>query len=189
MGVKCKICGQTFNKMITNTHLKRHDMTVAQYKEDYGIESLTSDEYKQQCSEKLKGENNPNYGNNWTEEMKTNLSKKLQGRESKLKGKTLSEEHKEKMSETKKEKFASGETVPWAKGIKKSQDYKDKVSEGVKLYAENNKEKLQERSKKARQTVRERYGDDYLKEKPQKMRQAKTEESKKKIYTSCKRCQ
>ena len=41
--MKCVICNREF-KAITGKHLKHHNLTVAEYKEEYG--EVVSDEYK-----------------------------------------------------------------------------------------------------------------------------------------------
>jgi hypothetical protein len=146
MSIICKICNKEFKSQITNSHLKNHNITTEDYKKLYGIDSLTSIEYKLKLSEKRKGENNPNYNNKWSQEQKEKLSKKLKGKISSNKGIPMSDEQKQKLSEIKK-------GIPSKlKNIPKSQEQKEKISIGVKKYAEENKELLKERSKKSVQT-------------------------------------
>ena len=72
--VKCKICGRDF-RLITNTHLKTHDITSDEYKKKFPGASLISESYREEISNNSKtmwkdpdfrkansGENNPMYG-------------------------------------------------------------------------------------------------------------------------------
>lgn len=78
-----------------------------------------TDEWKENHSSIMKGENNPFYGKHHTEETKEKLSKCF-------KGKTLSEETRNNIS-----KGHIG-IEPWNKGKELTQEHKDKVSESVK---------------------------------------------------------
>ncbi len=78
-----------------------------------------TDEWKENHSNIMKGENNPFYGKHHTEETKKKLSKCF-------KGKTLSEEARNNIS-----KGHIG-IEPWNKGKELTQEHKDKVSESVK---------------------------------------------------------
>ena len=44
-GVICKVCGAVFSKMITNTHLKSHNMSISDYRALYGSKSHISPYY------------------------------------------------------------------------------------------------------------------------------------------------
>lgn len=41
-----------FSRMITNTHLKAHALTLKTYKKQFGVDSLVSDDYRQENSAK-----------------------------------------------------------------------------------------------------------------------------------------
>lgn len=56
-GVKCEICGKLFDKL-TNTHLKKHDITPTEYKIKYESKTYSEDHYekcKEHYHEFLKG--------------------------------------------------------------------------------------------------------------------------------------
>lgn len=81
--VVCEICGKKVKKL-NNTHLKKHEITLSEYKILYpksliisensylksmenGGKHMKTDHYKNICSEKFKGENNPNHKSKTTE--------------------------------------------------------------------------------------------------------------------------
>lgn len=66
--IKCEICGQEFENVIGWKHLKKHNITTAEYKEKYG--EVASTEYRKLRSEQNQGKNNPNFGNRhkWSQE-------------------------------------------------------------------------------------------------------------------------
>jgi len=176
--VTCKECGEEFKNLITNTHLKIHSMTVDDYRQKYGEDSLYSSSYRSSCSEKVRGENNPNFGNKWSDVQKQSLSEKLTGREAWNKGVAQSDEQKKKQSETKKRMYASGELVNHRKGATHTDEAKRLLSIRQKEYAENNKDEMSKRGKKAYKTMKEKYGEDYFTEHQQKMRSSITKEGK-----------
>ena len=90
----CKICNEEFKSTISWKHLKRHNTTVAEYKEQYG--EVVSDEYKELKRTQSAGENNPNFGkrHKWTDDQRAN---KL-GKPAYNKGKTMSEDQKKVLS-------------------------------------------------------------------------------------------
>jgi len=177
MKVKCRICEKEF-KQITNTHLKRHDMNVDQYVELYGEDSLMSQESRQKMSERMSGDNNPNFGNKWSEDQKRSVSEKLKGREAWNKGISQSQEQRQKQSETKKRMYASGELVSARKGTTHTEETKQLLSTKQKEYAENNKDKMSERGRKSYETMKEKYGEEYLTEHQKKMVSSITEEGR-----------
>jgi hypothetical protein len=159
MSVICKICNREFGSQITNSHLKTHNMTTVDYKNIYGNDSLSCKEYKEKISKNLLGENNPNFNNKWSDEQKSKLSEKLKGRIPPNKGIPMSDEQKNKLSV-----LAKSRPSP-TKGIPKTEEQKKKIAEGVKIYAENNKELLKERAKKSVQTRKDNGYFDSLKNK------------------------
>lgn len=155
MPIKCQECGQEFNKLITSTHLKRHEMTTAQYKAKHGPDSLASPEYRAERSAANSGKNNPNHGNKWTDGQKQSLSEKKQGSIPWNKGKKLTDTTVYKESAARREeKYRRGElqrkTVNWS-----PQDRK-RISQQVTEYAHKNPDEIRKRSEKAAQTRRSR---------------------------------
>lgn len=70
--IECKICNQKFKK-ITNSHLKKHGITVEEYKRRYGDEILSSDATRDKLSKMyFRNENilNLNYTSNGETEVK-----------------------------------------------------------------------------------------------------------------------
>ena len=109
--VRCEICGKEFQK-ITNSHLKKHDITINEYMEQFPNVLLITES----CRKKFSGENGGMYGKHQTEESKQKSREAHLGRhhteEAKLKmsksrlgeknyfyGKHLSKGHKQKISE------------------------------------------------------------------------------------------
>lgn len=93
MTIECRICGQIFEKQVTNKHLKyKHDISVQEYKNMFPGVSLISESLRQQFKERSK---------------KANASRK---------GIPRSQETIEKIKKTISEKIDSGERVPWNKG-------------------------------------------------------------------------
>lgn len=84
--IKCLECGNIYNKQITNSHLKKHNMATADYIEKHGEGSLTSESYRNERSLAMAGENNPNYGNTMSEESKQKISNANRNREGFWKG-------------------------------------------------------------------------------------------------------
>jgi len=140
---------------ITNSHLKTHNMTTSDYKAIYGENSLSSPEYRDRLANARTGKNNPNFGNKWNENTKKSLSKKLKGKVPWNKGKKLEDKHLSIIQNAVKQREEK-----YRKGILKrnihscSDETKLKISQGVKAYAKENKNKLQLRAKKALETKR-----------------------------------
>lgn len=93
--IKCKICNQEFASQITWKHLKKHNLTVAAYKEKYG--EVKSPELKARIREKFSGENNPNWGKQHSNKTKEKISKANTGKTGPNKNKNLSDKTKEKI--------------------------------------------------------------------------------------------
>lgn len=151
MPISCQICSKEFQKQITNSHLKTHNITTRQYKEQYGKNSLSCPEYKKLMSESRSGTNNPNFGNHWTTEAKDNMSAKKKGIIPWNKGVTYDDTTAHKISASKREeKYAAG--ILERKSTKPSEETKAKISAGVVSYAKTNPDKMSERARKAIQT-------------------------------------
>jgi len=99
--MKCKICQKEL-KMITNTHLKLHGITIDEYKKKYG--DLVDDEFRKLKSQQSSGKNNPNFGKKHDAKTRKIISEKLKGREAYNKGIPMTEEQKQKLSQKAKER-------------------------------------------------------------------------------------
>lgn len=155
MPIKCQECGKEFAKLITSTHLKQHEMTTAQYRERHGSDSLASPEYRAERSAANSGENNPNYGNKWSDEQKHALSEKAQGREPWNKGLKLADTTVQRQAAQRREaRYRRGEiqrgTVEWSRADRK------RISQQIKAYARANPDKVHQRAVKAAQTRKKR---------------------------------
>jgi hypothetical protein len=148
MPITCKICGKSFEKLISNSHLKTHNMTTTQYKNQYGTDSLSSPEYRKQLSASRTGENNPNYQNHWSVEQRTTQSKKMQDKVPWNKGKKVSTTDSMRVAvELREQKYRTGELKRKIRTF--SQDQRQHLSLQQKNYAANNPQKMSERAYKA----------------------------------------
>jgi len=93
--IKCKICHQEFDNVIGWKHLKKHNITTAQYKLQYG--QVASDEYRQRRSRMSTGKHNPMFGKKWqwSDEQKDNIK----GRVPHNIGQPMSDNQKEILSQ------------------------------------------------------------------------------------------
>lgn len=145
MSVKCEICHREFQKQITNSHLKSHDITTAAYKILYGDSSLSSPEYKNQLSKTRSGIFNPNFGNKMSDDSKKLISEKRKGIIPWNKGLTHEDTSIQRMAAQKREsRYQSGQLV--RKVNIPSQETKKKISIGVKKYAISNASDIVRRS-------------------------------------------
>lgn len=94
-----------------------------------------TDDKKSERSEKIKGENNPNYGNKWSKKQKEIASEKFKDKYSNennpMYGKKHSNETKERISEKAKERLKDKNNNPMY-GKKHTEDSKKKMSESSK---------------------------------------------------------
>jgi group I intron endonuclease len=93
-----------------------------------------SEEDKLARKNKLKGENNPNYGNKWNDTQRKRMSIQRKGTSSKIKGKTFEElygDEKAKFLKTKMSERAKNQTG------KNNPNYGNKCSEHLKKYYSN----------------------------------------------------
>lgn len=154
MSIICRICNKEFLKQITNSHLKTHNISTADYREKFG--ELTSSTYKNELSISRTGSNNSNYGKKWTEEGRKNLSEKKQNSTPWNKGlKIGSSENLLKAIEQREEKYKNGSLVR-KKGYSLSDERKEKISIGVSNYVINNSEELKARAKKSVETKKKK---------------------------------
>jgi hypothetical protein len=147
--IKCQICKREFKTQITNSHLKVHGSTTAEYKKRFGEDALTSIEYREALSKKRSGKNNHMYGKRHSEDVKKKISENRKG----IQGRVgeYSKEGLESIREAVKrreEKYNSGKLERREYGPV-DEDTKNKISESVKAYAEKNHEELSARAKKS----------------------------------------
>lgn len=156
--IECKECGWLFRNVITHSHLKIHGMTIKQYKQKYGDDSVATDFYRNTRATKALGENNPNYGNTWSDEQKHHLSEiKKNGHQDGTyvvhnKGVPMSDDQKRLLSDIKKKGFADGTYTAPFKGRVHSEENKKILSCRQKEYARSNPAEMSQRAKKAYQT-------------------------------------
>jgi hypothetical protein len=147
--IVCKICNKQFKSIITNSHLKTHELTTDDYKLQYGIDSLSSEEFRIEKSKSVSGENNPMFGNRHTEEAKNLISEKKKGRVTRtgpITGQALN--NLREGIKRREEKYNSGE-MNRAKRLPTSNETKIKISKSIKKYAAENYEELSNRGRKA----------------------------------------
>lgn len=149
--VECKVCGRKMT-MINNTHLKSHGMTIDEYIALHG-NNLVSEEYRRRRSEENSGQNNPNFGNKWTDEQREHLSKLKEGSTPWNKGLTLgSSEARVRAIQQREAKYNTGELMRHKHAH--SDLTRAKISESIKKYASENKAELQQRAIKGAETRR-----------------------------------
>jgi ribosomal protein S27E len=127
--IKCKICGQEFEFMITWKHLKKHNISSKEYKDVYG--DLASESFKKLKSLQNSGKNNPNFGNRMSEQSKLLISSKNSNNVPHNKNKPMPAEQKKILSEKAKIRnkiWQESNTHP-IKGLKRSQDTIDRIKE------------------------------------------------------------
>lgn len=148
MSIKCMICSKEFEKQITNSHLKTHNISTNEYKNIHGKDSLTSDTYKALLAKQRTGTNNPNFNKKWDDEKKLNMSELKKGSVPWNKGKkyTATEKMLDGINQ-REQKYKSGKLI--RSGKSHTDEAKLKISKSVKSYAIQNQEELSNRAKKA----------------------------------------
>jgi len=155
VSITCQICSTEFSTQITNSHLRKHNITTTQYRELYGKDSISCSEYRKRLGENRIGENNPNFGNSWTEEQRKHMSDQKIGLEPWNKGKTYSASEKQKESyRLREEKYKSGELI--RNHVVWSDEQKAHLGAKTIEFAKNNPESMKLRAQKAVQTKIER---------------------------------
>lgn len=155
MPIDCKLCGRQFTKLITSTHLKRHNIKTEEYIKIYGKKSISSEEYRKSRSIKNLGTNNPNYGNKMSDKSKKNISLKNTGKKPWNKGLKFDDTTMQKNSALKREeKYKSGELI--RKVVKHTDQTKIKIARSIKIYAQNNPEELHNRALKSLETKKQK---------------------------------
>jgi ribosomal protein L30E len=153
--IKCQICNREFDKLISSTHLKSHNISSNSYKKLYGNKSLASPEYRAARSAANSGSNNPNYGNSMSKESKQTISDKNSGKTPHNKGIKLTNElalaNLRAGITRREERYFEGE-IHRPSPYERTREIRDSISSSVKQYALNNKEVIKARAKKAVET-------------------------------------
>jgi hypothetical protein len=105
--IKCVICGHDAH-IISATHLKKHGISVAEYKKLYPTAPSASEYFKHQLAERNRERNRE------------------------LVGTTRSDKVKASIAATKKQKYASGETIPWNLGTARTEEQKQYQATTIK---------------------------------------------------------
>jgi hypothetical protein len=153
MSIQCQVCQKVFDKQITNTHLKQHNLSVVEYKKQFGPNSITCQEYKNYLSSIRQGKNNANWGKTWNEERKYQMSELKKGSTPWNKDKKIGASENLLLGIAKREeKYRSGDLIRQA--AKPSDETKKKIAEGVHEWAVSNTELLKQNAQKAVDTKR-----------------------------------
>src|ERR1017187_7253803 len=153
--VTCQEC-QKQMKMITNSHLKSHQLTPAAYCLKYPDSKLLSDEVSQKYSKNAKQQNAKRDYSGVGK--KISATKKLRGTIPWNKGIPITQEQRDRQSITLREGYASGR-LKGRSGIQVLRETKEKISESLKLSYANSELKVRRdvaRSEKERSLVETR---------------------------------
>jgi len=160
MSIQCQLCQKTFEKLISSTHLKHsHQISSAEYKIQFGNDSLASPEYKVQRSLERSGENNSMYGKKHTDQTKLTISEKNSGKIPHNKGKKITcVQQLDVIRESiriRDEKYKETGYHP-RRGKTHNEDTKKILSIKIKTYAEENQDLLKIRAEKIVKTKKSR---------------------------------
>lgn len=130
--ITCQICKLEFKSIISPSHLKKHGVLPIDYKNMYGSDSLSTDEYRSRKAQHFSSINS--------------------GRPSWNKDKKIVATEKQKQAYViREQKYNSGE-MQRRDYNPLTQEVKSKISVSIKEYAKDNHEELSERFKKAQVT-------------------------------------
>ncbi len=105
-------CGREFQSL--NTHIRKHHLNSSEYKLKYPSSKMNSDELVERRNRASSISQKKNYQNgkqiHWTKTVDKSVAKDIYK-------KSVS-----KSSQTRREKFASGELIPWQTGLTKNTD-------------------------------------------------------------------
>lgn len=144
--ITCKICNKEM-KQITNKHLNKHNLTVAQYRQQYPNAELLCQQSKDILREKNQKNNLKRKGIPRSEEVKQKISRTKQTRPTEPwnKGVSQTETRKQAAAATMKQKYESGEIIHWNTGKTTPEEVKHKISETAlsqnRVFSEESKEK------------------------------------------------
>lgn len=146
LSVPCAVCGERF-PTIHYRHLKKHGLTVAQYKTLYPTHPLRSVEATQRKTQAAIRANASRKGVPRSASVKQKISntKRRNPREAWNKGIPMSDEQRERLSQIRKDGYASGSIVHWNLGKTTPQETRDKISSTLtsrgRTYSELSKQK------------------------------------------------
>ena len=157
MSVVCQLCQKSFSKLISSTHLKfTHQISSQEYKTQFGADSLASREYRAEKSAANSGSNNRMFGRTHSQESKQTMSQKLKGRVPSNKGKKVEDPDQlgnlRQAIALRENRYKISGYHP-RKGKSLSDESKQKISQAVKSYTENNPDEVKSRAKKAKETL------------------------------------
>ena len=117
--VTCAVC-QAVMTAITNTHLKKHNLTVAEYKVKYPTAQLISDHERERASKHAKRVNKPGVARPGVgaKISATKQAKIADGYDygAKLRGVCKSDEHKQSLSDSVKQSYVNGQRLHYMIG-------------------------------------------------------------------------
>lgn len=144
--IRCEMCGQEMN-VISWKHLKRHDITVEEYKNRYPGSPMMSNEAQAAKSAGGKKANVHKVGKPRSADVKQKISstKKKHPRPAWNKGIPMSDEQKVLLSETKARQYQTGQIVHWNVGRTTPDETRAKISQTLFLqhrtYSDESKNK------------------------------------------------
>lgn len=126
--VCCEICKEEMNN-ITWKHLAKHNVTVSEYKQQFPLSPMRSDESIARKRQSAIQANRHRVGIPRSQETidKIKKSKANQKQPAWNKGLKMSQEQKDHLSQTKKDQYATGKIKHWNIGHHWSQDVKTKI--------------------------------------------------------------
>jgi hypothetical protein len=135
--VACEICGKQFTA-ITNTHLKKHELTTDEYCKLYPTASLVSDAQRERASKNAKLHNKPGVERPGIG-AKISATKKAKAEAgfdygAHLRGQVRTQEQRQHLSNVVKEQFKSGVRIHHMQGLTQAADTKAKIAESLKSY-------------------------------------------------------
>jgi hypothetical protein len=156
MPITCQLCNQTFEKQINNKHLKyKHGISTAEYKDQFGSDSLSSPEYRAEKSSAARGANNPMFGKTQSDAAKSSISEKNQGKTPHNKGKKVTDPDVllriRAAMERREEQYRINGNHPRL-NARLSEESRSKISTGIKEYAKDHKDEMVIRARKSLET-------------------------------------
>jgi len=160
MSITCKLCLRVFEKLISSTHLKHcHQITSAEYKKQFGNDSLASPDYRAERSRSRSGVNNSMYGKTHSDAVKASISEKNTGKIPHNKGQKITDlEQLETLRQSLKlrdERYKETGYHP-RRGKPHSEATKKVLSDKGKEYAVHHAELLSTRAMKAVTTKKDK---------------------------------
>lgn len=126
--IKCEICNKEA-KMITNTHLKSHNMTVKEYVIIYPNSPIVDPETLKKSTDALSRSNESRKGVPRSDEVKNKISNVLKGRVAHNKGVAMEEDQKKLLSKLALERSSAEDYVNPRKGTVHTEEAKQKIKE------------------------------------------------------------